>query len=83
LLAAKRRNNASLIFYTLAVTTVLDYLVNNENSWAYEDRPGPFFRSMDGAGILPLFGVETKIDADVIFRQVMKQKERERQKEAE
>jgi hypothetical protein len=80
LLGAKKRNNASLIFFTLAVATVLDYLVNNENSWAYEDRPGPLFRSIDGEGVIPLFGVETKIDADVIFKQVMKQKERDRQK---
>ncbi|MDR0623122.1 MAG: hypothetical protein LBG10_01675 [Treponema sp.] len=80
LLGTKKKNNASLIFYTLAVATVLDYLVNNETSWAYENRPGPLFRSIDGEGGIPLFGVETKIDADVIFRQVMKQKERERQK---
>jgi hypothetical protein len=80
LLGAKKRNNASLVFYTLAVATVLDYLVNNETSWAYENRPGPLFRSVDGEGGMPLFGVETKIDADVIFRQVMKQKEQDRQK---
>jgi hypothetical protein len=83
LLGAKKKNNASLIYFTLAITTVLDYLVNNENSWAYENRTGPLFRSVNGEGIIPLFGVETKIDADHIFRQTMKQKERERQKEAE
>jgi hypothetical protein len=83
LLGGQKKNNASLIFYTLAVATVLDYLINNENSWAYESRPGPLFRSVDGEGGIPLFGVETKLDADVIFRQVMKQKERDRQKEAE
>jgi hypothetical protein len=82
LLGAKKKNNASLIYFTLAVTTVLDYLVNNENSWAYENRPGPLFRSVNGEGIVPLFGVENKLDADHIFRQTIKQKERERQKEA-
>jgi hypothetical protein len=83
LLGAKKKNNASLIYFTLAVATVLDHLVNNENSWAYEDRTGPLFRSVNGEGIMPLFGVETKIDADLIFKQVMKQKEQERQKAAE
>jgi hypothetical protein len=83
LLGPKKKNNASLIYFTLAVTTVLDHLVNNENSWAYENRPGPLFRSIDGEGVMPLFGVETKIDADLIFRQVIKQKDRDRQKEAE
>ncbi|MDR0623452.1 MAG: hypothetical protein LBG10_03385 [Treponema sp.] len=83
LLGARKKNNAALIYFTLAAATVLDYLVNNENSWAYEGRPGPLFRSVNGEGDMPLFGVETKIDADLIFRQVIKQRERERQKEAE
>jgi hypothetical protein len=83
LLGARKKNNASLIYFTLAVTTVLDHLVNNENSWAYENRSGSLFRSIDGEGIMPLFGVETKIDADLIFRQVIKQRERDRQQQAE
>ncbi|MDR1862963.1 MAG: hypothetical protein LBQ67_03475, partial [Treponema sp.] len=36
LLSDKARNNASLVFFTLAVTAVLDYLVNDEESWAYD-----------------------------------------------
>jgi hypothetical protein len=78
-LAPKKRNNASLIFFALSAVTVLNHLVNDESSWAYEGRPGPLFRSVDGEGVMPLFGVESKIDADVIFKQVMKQKERDRQ----
>jgi hypothetical protein len=77
LLAGKAKNNASLIFFTLAVTAALDYLVNNEDSWAYgSNRTGFLFRSVDGEGILPLTGVDTRIDADNIFKQVMKQRER-------
>jgi hypothetical protein len=83
LLGPKKRNNAALIYFSLAAATVLDHLINNENSWAYEGRPGPLFRSVNGEGDMPLFGVETKIDADLIFRQVIKQRERDRQKEAE
>jgi hypothetical protein len=83
LLAPRQRNNAALIFFTLSVVTVLDHLVNAESSWAYEDRPGPLFRSVDDEGIMPLFGVETKLDADLIFRQAMKQREKERQQAAE
>jgi hypothetical protein len=77
LLGSKKKDNAALIYFTLAVATVLDHLVNNENSWAYEGRPGALFRSIDGEGVMPLFGVETKIDADLIFRQAMKQRERQ------
>ncbi|MDR2305519.1 MAG: hypothetical protein LBE10_13165 [Treponema sp.] len=74
LLALRKRNNAALIFFTLSVSTVLDHLVNNETSWAYESRPGPLFRSLNGEGNMPLFGVDTKIDADVIFKQEIRKK---------
>jgi hypothetical protein len=77
LLSGKAKNNASLIFFTLAVTAVLDYLVNNEDSWAYNSsRSGFLFRSVDGEGIQPLTGVDTRIDADNVFKQAMKQRER-------
>jgi hypothetical protein len=76
LLAHKKKNNAALIFFALAVTTVLDYLVNNENSWAYAlERPGPLFRSVNGEGVMPQFGVESLIDADAIFKETIKQRE--------
>ncbi|GHV62725.1 hypothetical protein AGMMS49587_10430 [Spirochaetia bacterium] len=68
LLDPKKRNNASLIFFSLAVTAVLDHLVNDESSWAYEDRPGPLFRSINGDGVIPQFGVDDKIDVEQILR---------------
>jgi hypothetical protein len=75
LLSPKRRNNASLVFFTLAVTVLLDHLINDEDSWAYSQKTDFLFRSENGEGIRPLFGVETKIDADVIFRQVLKKRQ--------
>jgi hypothetical protein len=73
-LLGKKRTNASLVFYTLAVTVALDYLVNNDNSWAYkDDRPAVLFRSVNNAGITPAFGVDTEVDADALFRQSLKQ----------
>ena len=82
LLAPKKRTNAALIFFCLSVAVVLDHLVNDENSWAYESRSGPLFRSVDGAGVTPLFGVENKLDAELIFKTTLKQRQsqRERQK---
>jgi len=74
MLPTERRVNATLIFFTLSTVTVLDYLVNNENSWAYIGRPGPLFRSVKNEGILPLFGVDEKIDADQIFKDSLKRK---------
>jgi hypothetical protein len=77
LLSDKAKNNASLIFFTLAVTAVLDYLVNSEDSWAYgSSRPGFLFRSVDGEGIRPLTGVDTRVDVDGIFKKMLKQRER-------
>jgi hypothetical protein len=75
-LLGKKRTNASLVFYTLAVTVVLDNLVNNDNSWAYSDeRNGFLFRSVNGDGVTPAFGVDLKIDADELFKQSLKPQE--------
>jgi hypothetical protein len=78
LLPPARRNNAALIFFALSATTTLDYILNNETSWAYGDRPGMLFRSVNGEGSRPMFGVDNKLDADQIFKDTMKQKEGER-----
>jgi hypothetical protein len=65
----KQRTNASLVFFTLAVTTVLDYIVNNEHSWAYENMPYILFRSVKNEGIVPLYSVGEKINTAAIFKQ--------------
>ena len=51
----------------------------SESSWAYENRPGPLFRSTGGEGITPMFGVDKKLDAEQIFKDVMKKKQEGRQ----
>ncbi|MDR2517249.1 MAG: hypothetical protein LBC88_07710 [Spirochaetaceae bacterium] len=72
LLGAKQKNNASLVFFSLAAAIVLDYILNNETSWAAAE-PGVIpFRSIDNAGITPQRGVDKKIDADAIFRDMVK-----------
>jgi hypothetical protein len=82
LLGPTKRNNATLVFFTLSVVTVLDYLVNNEDSWAYENNSSPLFRSIDGEGSTPQFGVDEKLDADMIFRQVMKTRQKGKEAKA-
>jgi hypothetical protein len=72
MLPPERRVNATLVFFSLSAVTVLDYIVNNENSWAYESRPGPLFRSIRDEGIIPVFGIDDRIDADKIFKESMK-----------
>ncbi|MDR2211385.1 MAG: hypothetical protein LBO65_08000 [Spirochaetaceae bacterium] len=75
LLAPKKRNNSSLIYFTLAVTVALDHLLNNEDSWAYERASGFLFRSENGEGVRPLFGVDTKVDTEQIFKQALKKRQ--------
>jgi hypothetical protein len=73
MLQPERRINATLIFFSLSTITVLDHLVNNENSWAYsEERPGPLFRSVKDEGIIPMSGANESVDADKIFKDAMK-----------
>jgi hypothetical protein len=72
-LTGKKKSNSSLIFFTLAAAMVLDYIMNNENSWAYNsNRPLVLFRSVDDKGVTPLFGVDEIKDADEIFKQSLK-----------
>jgi hypothetical protein len=75
LLPPDKRNNTALIFFALSVITVLDNLLNSENSWAYGEKVGPLFRSIRNEGVTPVFGVDNKLDADKIFREEMKKKE--------
>jgi hypothetical protein len=73
ILGQKNRNNASLVLIASDIVTVLDYYENNENSWAYQAPSSILFRSKDGAGIIPEFGVDTLLDADEIFKQTIKE----------
>ncbi|MDR0599164.1 MAG: hypothetical protein LBG84_03660 [Treponema sp.] len=77
LLPPKKRNNAALIYFSLAVTVVLDHLVNNPNSWAYGEKNGFLFRSENGEGSRPLFGVDNTVDTEQIFKQVLKKRQAE------
>jgi len=80
LLSPAKRNNVFLIFFTLSAVTVLDYLVNNESSWAYDKQlPAHLFRSVGGEGAVPMFGIDSKIDADQIFKEALRQSKSKQQ----
>jgi hypothetical protein len=80
LLGAGKRNNAALLFFALSTAVVMDNLVNSENSWAYGDNSGIVFRSVNGAGLIPVFGVDEKVNADQIFKEVLRSKKEKRPK---
>ncbi|MDR0501955.1 MAG: hypothetical protein LBH16_01405 [Treponema sp.] len=75
MLPPEKRMNATLVFFTLSAVAVLDHIVNDENSWSYGNRPGPLFRSIKNEGIVPLFGVDEKVDADQIFKEALRKKQ--------
>jgi hypothetical protein len=75
LLAPQKRNNAILVFFSLAIATVLDHLVNNPDSWAYNGTSGVLFRSLGNKGVVPQFGVDKKVDADKIFKESLQERE--------
>ncbi|MDR2052364.1 MAG: hypothetical protein LBP80_03040 [Treponema sp.] len=75
ILGPNQRNNASLIFFTLAAVIVLDFLVNNDESWVYQTgggRPEPLFRSVDNEGVTPQRGVDKEIDTEAILKEMVK-----------
>ncbi len=62
-----RRTNAALVYFTLQVVRVLDYIVNDRGSWAYLDREYYPFRSVDGHGNKALYGAEGEEDIDSLY----------------
>lgn len=70
----KKKTNAALVFFSLAVITVLDNIINDDNSWAYTDNIRELFRSINGEGIKPLFGVDEHIDTEAIFKEQLHKK---------
>jgi hypothetical protein len=72
LLPPKRRNNATLIFFSLAFSTVLDHLMNDENSWAYQNPGAPLYRNTHGA---PQPGGDRQIDTDTVFKESLRQRD--------
>ena len=72
MLPQERKINATVIIFSLSAVTLLDYIINNENSWAYGNRPGPIFRSNNDDGITPVFGIEARMDVDKIFKESLK-----------
>jgi hypothetical protein len=77
LLPPGKRNNAVLVFFALSTATLLDNLLNSEASWAYENSADILFRSVNGEGNIPIFGVDEKVDADQLFRNSLKHKQQQ------
>ena len=66
MLGKNQKNNASLIFFTLAIVTVLDSYLSNINSVAYKTDTEILFRNTDK--FKPVFWVEKQNDTFQIFK---------------
>ncbi|GHU41621.1 hypothetical protein FACS1894190_09940 [Spirochaetia bacterium] len=69
ILKKEQRTNVSLIFFTLAIVTVLDNHLNDSKSIAYNTDNSRLFRSSDEAGLVPVFWVEKQTNTFQLFKQ--------------
>jgi hypothetical protein len=75
LLPKDKANNVSLIMFTFHVVVVLDYLMNNQASWAYNGADDNLVRDANS----PTFATDKgkEIDAEAIFRKSLKERKTE------
>jgi hypothetical protein len=76
---SKKKTNAALVFFTLSVVVVLDSIINDKDSYAYTDPADCPFRSINGEGIKPLFGVDQRVNADLLFKTSLTTKDNPKQ----
>jgi hypothetical protein len=68
MLGKNQRHNASLIFFTLAIVTVLDIYLCNKNSVAYRTDTEILFRNFGTDKFKPIFWVEKQKDTFSLFK---------------
>jgi hypothetical protein len=68
LLVKSQRNNASLVFFTLAIAAVLDIYLNDKNSIAYKADLNTLFRTT-GENPKPVFWVEKQSGTFALFKE--------------
>lgn len=71
---SKIRVNALLIQYTLSILNVLDWWINNKNSYAYREAPDYLYRVIEPGSSIPAFGVRSRTDVDTIFVNHLKER---------
>jgi hypothetical protein len=68
MLGKNQRNNASLIFFTLAIVTVLDSYLSSKNSAAYRADTEILFRNSGTDKFKPIFWVEKQKETYSLFK---------------
>lgn len=68
----KSRTNALLIQYTLSILNVLDWWINNKESFAYKQAPDYLYRVIEPGSAVPAFGVKARTDVESLFLRHLK-----------
>ena len=68
----KHKTNAVLVECTLSVVNVLDWWINDKNSYAYQTSPKYLYRVIEPGSSVPAFGVKPRTDIDALFAKHLK-----------
>ncbi|MCX7655533.1 MAG: hypothetical protein N2Z76_03300 [Treponemataceae bacterium] len=72
---SKKKTNAALIFFTIAVVTVLDHIMNNQQSWAYSEKAAGPLRSSEEEFSEGLSALASP-DPEALFKESLKSREK-------
>jgi hypothetical protein len=64
---SKYKTNALLIRYTLSILNVLDWWINDKESFAYRSTPDYLYRVVEPGSATPAFGINIRTDVDELF----------------
>jgi len=64
---SKHKTNALLIRYTLSILNVLDWWINDKESFAYRSTPDYLYRVVEPGSATPAFGINIRTDVDELF----------------
>ncbi len=70
---SKLRTNALLLDYTLHILSVLDWWLNDRDSFAYQSDPAMLYRETESGSKIPAFGVKPRTDITDIFLKKLKE----------
>lgn len=72
---SKIRTNAFLIKKGYAIVSVLNWWINDRDSYAYRSSPEYLYRVVEPGSAVPAFGVNSRSDTDALFAKVLRQRQ--------
>ncbi|MDR0527787.1 MAG: hypothetical protein LBG79_08255 [Spirochaetaceae bacterium] len=76
LIPKEQRTNVCLVFFTIALATVLDNHMNSPYSIAYSGENKELFRSVNNEGREPILWVDKRTDVESIFKESLAQRKK-------